>query len=70
MKKLSVGVDSTLRNWIMLSTITFGADSKPTLYLMEKANESEEGLNEEVIADERQLLMVLGNMFLEEIKSK
>lgn len=65
MKKLSTGQDNTLENWILLSTSVFGEDSKATEFLKTKANESPNGIKEEVIADERQLLMVLMNLHVE-----
>jgi hypothetical protein len=60
--KLSTGQDSTLENWIALSSLFFGKESKPTKFLQEKADKSEKGVKEEVIADERQLILVLMNM--------
>lgn len=62
MKKLSTGQDSTLENWISLSTSVFGKDSKATKFLITKSDESINGIKGEVITDERQLLMVLGNL--------
>jgi hypothetical protein len=70
MKKLSLGVDSTLENWIGLASATFGKNSEPVKFLKKKADESPNGLQEEVIADEGQLLMVLGQMFVEEMNRK
>lgn len=57
MKKISTGQDSTLRNWIDLSIFAFGEDSPATKFLQEKAEKG--SLDEEVIADEGQLLMLL-----------
>lgn len=62
MKKLSNGMDSTLENWIRLSTSTFGENSKQTAFLKEKAANSPNGIKEEVAADEGQLLYFLMNM--------
>lgn len=59
MKKLSTGQDSTLENWIKLSTMAFGKDSKATNFLEEKIKIYPEGLQEEVISDESQLITVL-----------
>lgn len=70
MKKLSLGMDSTLENWIKLASATFGTDSEPVKFLKRKADESPNGLQEEVIADEGQLLLVLGSMFVDEMKAK
>lgn len=68
MKKLSLGIDSTLENWIGLASATFGKNSEPVKFLKKKAEESPNGLQEEVIADERQLLHVLGQMFVAEME--
>jgi len=68
MKKLSIGLDSTLGNWIALSSSYFGQDSSPTKFLINKANESPNGIDEEVIADEAQLLLVLSKLFANDIK--
>lgn len=57
MLKLSTGADSTLRNWLNMSIGVFGPDSEATKFLKKKADE--QGLDEEVLADEGQLLMVL-----------
>lgn len=66
MKMLSTGEPSTLGNWLRLTEATFGKDSAPAKFLQAKIKDSQNGENEEVIADERQLLYVLGNMFLRE----
>jgi hypothetical protein len=60
MKQLSIGIDSTLENWIKLASIAFGEDSIPVEFLKEKAEK--QGLQEEVIADEAQLMQALGKM--------
>lgn len=65
MNQLSTGEDNTLENWIRLSSAVFGEDSKPTLFLKNKAAASPKGIKEEVIADERQLLFVLMKMYTE-----
>jgi hypothetical protein len=62
LKKLSTGHDSTLENWIGLSTIVFGEESKAVKFLEKKAEDSPNGLQEQVIADERQLITLLANM--------
>lgn len=62
MKKLSTGQDSTLENWITYSSLVFGENSKATKFLKNKADDSPNGLQEEVIADEGQLIMVLARM--------
>lgn len=62
MKKLSTGQDSTLGNWISLSTIVFGEESEAVKFLKKKAEDSPNGFQEEVIADEVQLITLLANM--------
>jgi len=62
MKKISTGQDNTLENWIRLSEMAFGKTSGATKFLTDLAEKSENGIKEEVIADERQLLMVLSKL--------
>lgn len=62
MRKLSTGQDSTLENWIALSATVFGDDSAQVAFLEEKAKNSPKGLQEEVWADEGQLLGALLTM--------
>lgn len=59
MKKLSTGKDSTLGNWIEMSAAVFGEDSEATKFLAIKVEVVNKGLDEEVIANEYQLIMVL-----------
>lgn len=59
MIKLSTGQDSTLGNWISLCKTFFGEDSASIDFLEGKAKESRNGLEEEVIAEERQLIQAL-----------
>lgn len=66
MKKLSTGQDSTFRNWITLSEAVFGADSAPVVFLKQRANKEERGLDTEIISDEGQLLQVLATLALQE----
>jgi hypothetical protein len=66
MRKLSTGQDSTLGNWIALSKMTFGETSPATTFLQEKAEKATNGKDEEVIADERQLLHMLMTMATKE----
>lgn len=70
MHKLSTGMDSTLENWILMSRYVFGEDSNATKFLKQKAEKSPNGVKEEVLADEAQLIQVLillhsGNVPLE-----
>lgn len=63
--KLSTGDDSTLGSYRKLASIFFGENSKAVTFLDEKIAGSPEGENEEVLADERQMVYVLGMMHLE-----
>lgn len=63
MRKLSVGMDSTLANWRRLSVLTFGENSSPVRFFDDKIKE--EGEDAEVLADEDQLLQVLLTMYME-----
>ncbi|MBK8467644.1 MAG: hypothetical protein IPL32_17660 [Chloracidobacterium sp.] len=62
MKKLSTGDDSTLKNYRKLASMVFGADSPQVKYLDEEIAKSPNGENEEVIADEGQVLYLLGSL--------
>jgi len=68
MRKLSTGLDSTLGNWLQLCTIFFGEDSPATQLIQDKINESTNGEAEEVIADEGQLIQVLGHLHMSSIE--
>ena len=57
MKKLSTGDDSTLGNWLKLSEVVCGVESKATKFLEGKIKESSS--EEEVVVDEGQFLLVL-----------
>ncbi len=60
MKKLSTGDDSTLGNYRKLAAIFFGEESKAVKFLDQKIKEGSE--DDEVIADERQMVLLLGTM--------
>lgn len=62
MKKLSTGDDSTLGNYRKLCTTFFGKESKAVEFFDKKIKESPKGENEEVIADESQMLFMIGSM--------
>lgn len=62
MKKLSTGDDATLGNYRKLAVMFFGEDSKAVKFLDEKITESPNGAEEEVIADEGQMVNLLGSM--------
>src|SRR4030095_8803987 len=57
--KLSTGQDSTLGNWLALCIAVLGEDSAAVAFLREKIATAPHGADEEVIADERQLLHAL-----------
>ena len=62
MQKLSTGHDATLGNYLKLATAFFGEESKAVKFLNEKIAESPNGENEEVAADETQMVYLLGTM--------
>lgn len=62
MNKLSTGDDSTLGNWLRLSIIFFGVDSPAVKFIERKIAASPNGKDEEVIADESQLIYLLTNL--------
>jgi len=59
MKKLSTGEDSTLGNHRKMAVAVWGNDSKAVKFLNDKIAESPNGENEEVIADEVQMVFLL-----------
>ena len=61
---LSTGHPNTLKSWLELCTIFMGEDSKATAFVQKKINESPNGENEEVLADEGQFLYVLSQIHL------
>ena len=65
MMKLSTGQDATLGNYLALTKVAFGPESKPAKYLEAKIAESPNGVDEEVIQDESQMVYMLGSMALE-----
>ena len=62
MKKLSTGDDATLGNYRKLAKAVFGQESKAVKFLDDKIAESPNGENEEVLADEGQMVYLLGTM--------
>lgn len=62
MQKLSTGDDATLGNYRKLATVFFWEGSKAVKFLEDKIAESPNGENEEVIADEGQMIYLLGTM--------
>ena len=65
MTKMSTGDDATLGNYRKMAAAVFGEDSKPVMFLDDKIKDSPNGANEEVIADERQMVYVLGTLALQ-----
>jgi len=59
MKKLSTGEDSTLGTYKKMCVL-FG--KKAEAFIQSKIDESPNGEDEEVIADERQMIQLLGSM--------
>jgi len=62
MKKLSTGADSTLGNYRKLAAVAFGPASDAVEYLDRKIGESPNGEDEEVLADESQMIYLLAKM--------
>lgn len=62
MIKLSTGCDSTLGNYKALCILCFGPDSSQVKFIDEKIAQSPLGNDEEVIADERQMLLLLASL--------
>jgi hypothetical protein len=57
MKKLSTGRDSTLGNYLTMTKCVFGV-GKASDYLQDKIDKSPQGGEEEVIADEGQMVQL------------
>lgn len=64
MIKMSTGDDATLGNYRKMAVAVFGEDSKAVKFLDEKIKDSPDGQNEEVIANESQMVYLLGNIAL------
>jgi hypothetical protein len=62
MTKMSTGDDATLGNYRKMAAAVFGEDSKAVKFLDDKITDSPNGENEEVIADEGQMVNLLGRM--------
>ena len=62
MNMLSVGLPSTLGSYLKLCSIFFGEESPQYKFIQGKVDESPNGLEEEVIADESQMLYLLQSM--------
>jgi hypothetical protein len=59
--KLSTGDESTLGNYRKMAMAVFG-DGKAVAFLDKKIKESKKGEEEEVIAPESQMVMLLGSI--------
>lgn len=59
MKKLSTGHDSTLGSYLKLATVVFGKESKQVKFIEGKIVDSPNGENEEVWADENQMMHLM-----------
>lgn len=59
MNTLSTGQDSTLGNWIRVVQAFFGRDSPALDFLNAEVSKATHGIEEEVIAEERQLIKLL-----------
>jgi hypothetical protein len=62
MMTLSTGMPSTLGSYLKLCNIFFGKDSAQTKFIMEKIASNPNGANEEVIAEESQMMYLLFNL--------
>lgn len=62
MKTLSLGIDSTLGNYKKLCETFFGKDSPQVKFIDTKIAESPNGVDEEVLADESQMIMLLASL--------
>ena len=62
MRKLSTGEDSTLGAHRRMAMAVFGKDSPAVKFLDKKIAESPHGEEEEVIADEGQMVALLGQL--------
>lgn len=68
MRKLSTGDDATLGNYRALVMRVFGDTNKAVEFLDRKIAESPDGENEEVLADEGQMVYVLSRMAMEGVE--
>lgn len=62
MKKLTTGQDSTLGNYRSLTITVFGKDNKAVEFLDQKIADAANGENEEVLADETQMIQLIQSM--------
>lgn len=62
MMKLSTGQDSTLGSYLKLCLAFFGKESPQVKFIMDKIATSPNGANEEVVAEESQMMYLLINL--------
>ena len=62
MMKLSTGQDSTLGSYLQLCILIFGKDSPQARFIMDKIATNPRGADEEVIAEESQMMYLLVNL--------
>jgi len=62
MNTLSIGMPSTLGSYLKLCNLFFGEDSAQAKFIQTKVDESPNGLDEEVIAEESQMMYLLASL--------
>lgn len=62
MQKLSIGLDSNLGAYLKLCNIFFGEESVQSRFVSRQIAKSPNGADEEVIADESQMMFLLVNL--------
>jgi hypothetical protein len=62
MNTLSIGLPSTLGSYLRICDIFFGVESPQYKFIQGKISESPNGVDEEVIADESQMMYLLASM--------
>ena len=62
MTTLSTGMPSTLGSYLKLCNIFFGEDSAQTKFITEKIASNPNGADEEVVAEESQMMFLLFNL--------
>ncbi len=62
MNTLSTGMPSTLGSYLKLCNIFFGEESVQTKFILEKIASNPNGADEEVIAEESQMMYLLFNL--------
>jgi len=62
MMTLSIGMPSTLGSYLKLCNMFFGEESEQTKFILEKIASNPNGADEEVIAEESQMMYLLFNL--------